>query len=147
MTPSDEIRPNPTESNQIKPGGITNLVFGAAFGVVGRPPPNKRKRPRPPRHPPPNHRLKQPRLFQGEFSRVNSRSEIGNVVISLFHGTPLGSGVMKQTLATPPAHDCFPHRLRMLVVDDPVVEALCACSKAQPLVQVVGTAVGGGAGI
>lgn len=67
-------------------------------------------------------------------------------MISAFHRTPLGSGVMKQTPATPPAPDCFPHRLRMLV-DDPVVEALCACLKTQPLVQVVGTAVGGGAGI
>ena len=101
------------------------------------------------RHPQSDHRrLKPPQLFQGELSRVNSRSEIGNVVISAFHGTPLESGVMKQTPATPPAPDCFPQRLRMLVVvDDPVVEALCACSKAQPLFQVVGTAVGGEAGI
>jgi hypothetical protein len=48
-------------------------------------------------------------------SRVNSQSKIGNAVISTFQGTPLGSGVMKQTPTMPPAPDNLPHPLRTLV--------------------------------
>ena len=78
-------------------------------------------------------------------SRVNSRSEIGNAVISPFHGTPLWSGVMNQTPTTLPAPDNRPHRLRTLVVDDSVMfmEGLCAYLMTEPLFQVVGTALDG----
>ena len=44
--------------------------------------------------------LKQLQFFQGEFSRVISRSKIGNVVISGSPGMPLASGVMKNTQTT-----------------------------------------------
>ncbi len=76
-------------------------------------------------------------------SRVYSRSEIGSVVISPFHGTPLGSGVINQT--PPPAPDNFSQPLRTLVVDDSFrfLKALCAYLQTQPLFVVVGTAMGG----
>ena len=46
------------------------------------------------------YRRKQLLLLQAEFSRVISRSKIGNVVISGSPGMPLASGVMKNTQTT-----------------------------------------------
>src|ERR1700683_749542 len=51
-------------------------------------------------------------------SRVNSRPEIGSVVISSFHRTPPGSGLMKQPATTPPPPEDFPHPFRTLVSSD-----------------------------
>ena len=52
---------------------------------------------------------------------------------------------MKQTPITPPARDNLPNPIRTLVVDDSVVllEGLCTYLEAQPLFQVIGTAMHG----
>ena len=76
---------------------------------------------------------------------MNLRSEIGNILISPFHGATLESGVLKQTSTALTAPDDFSHPLRTLVVNNSVLllKVLYAYLRAQLLFQVVRIAVSG----